>query len=77
MPADGSVLQNRYRILRKLSDKGGMGVVYQAEDQRLGNVVIVKETRQLQMKPEVREIVLKAFFREARLLQYCEQKSGG
>ena len=68
MPTDGAVLQNRYRILRTLSDKGGMGVVYQAEDQRLGSTVVVKETRYLQMKPEVRDLVLKAFFREARLL---------
>lgn len=68
MQADGSVLQNRYRILRTLSDKGGMGVVYQAEDQRLGSTVVVKETRYLQMKPEVRDLMLKAFFREARLL---------
>lgn len=68
MPMDETVLQNRYRVLRKLSDKGGMGIVYQAEDQRLGSTVIVKETRYLQMKPEVRDLVLKAFFCEARLL---------
>lgn len=65
---EGAVLQNRYRILRRLSNKGGMGIVYQAEDQRLGSTVVVKETRYLQLDPEVREIVLKAFFREARLL---------
>jgi hypothetical protein len=45
-----------------------MGVVHQTEDQRLGSTVVVKETRYLQMKPEVRDVVLKAFFREARLL---------
>jgi hypothetical protein len=67
MPPDSSVLQNRYCILRTLSDKGWMGVVYQAEDQRLGSTVVVKETRHLQMKPEVRDLVLKAFFRESRL----------
>jgi len=33
MPVDGAALQDRYRILRKLSDKGGMGFVYLAEDQ--------------------------------------------
>jgi len=75
MPPDGSVLQNRYRILRTLSDKGGMGVVYQAEDQRLGSTVVVKETRYLQMKPEVRDLMLKAFFREARLLANLQHPS--
>jgi len=68
MPVDGAVLQDRYQILSKLSDKGGMGVVYLAEDRRLGSEVVVKEIMYLQLKPEVRDIALKTFFREARLL---------
>src|SRR5262245_14661386 len=68
MLSPGKLLQNRYRILRTLSDKGGMGIVYQAEDQRLGSIVVVKETRYLQLKAEIRQKLLKAFFHEARLL---------
>ncbi|HEY7184275.1 MAG TPA: bifunctional serine/threonine-protein kinase/formylglycine-generating enzyme family protein, partial [Blastocatellia bacterium] len=68
MPVDGEVLQGRYCILRKLSDKGGMGVVYQAEDLRLHSQVVVKETRYLQLNPDMRDTALKAFSREARLL---------
>jgi len=32
MPVNGEVLQGRYCILRKPSDKDGTGVAYQAED---------------------------------------------
>lgn len=44
MLTDGTVLQNRYRILRKLSDKGGMGLVYLAEDLEMDDTVVVKQS---------------------------------
>ncbi len=39
----GTVLQNRYRIERKIG-QGGMGAVYIATDERFGSVVAIKET---------------------------------
>ena len=56
-----TVLQDRYRIVSLIA-QGGMGVVYQAVDQRLGNTVALKETFFND------EMLLKAFEREARLL---------
>ncbi len=59
--SSGTVLQNRYRILRHL-DAGGMGSVYEAVDQRLSSIVALKET--LTETPEMS----RAFEREASLL---------
>ncbi len=56
-----TVLQDRYRIVSLIA-QGGMGAVYQAVDQRLGNTVALKETFFND------EMLLKAFEREARLL---------
>ncbi|MEW6210484.1 MAG: SUMF1/EgtB/PvdO family nonheme iron enzyme [Acidobacteriota bacterium] len=56
-----TVLQGRYRIVSLIA-QGGMGAVYQAVDQRLGNTVALKETFFND------EMLLKAFEREARLL---------
>ena len=56
-----TVLQNRYRIVRKLA-KGGMGSVYEAFDQRLGITIALKET--LSAEPSA----LERFAQEARLL---------
>jgi formylglycine-generating enzyme required for sulfatase activity len=56
-----TVLQDRYRIVSLIA-QGGMGAVYQAVDQRLGNTVALKETFFTD------EMLLKAFEREARLL---------
>lgn len=57
----GTLLQNRYEVVRLIA-RGGMGAVYEAVDQRLGNTVALKET--LVNDPQLRQ----AFEREARLL---------
>ena len=61
MLARDTLLQNRYRVVRLLAE-GGMGAVYEAVDERLGNVVALKKTffSDEQMRS--------AFEREARLL---------
>jgi Protein kinase domain/Putative peptidoglycan binding domain len=61
MLAPDTLVQGRYRIVRQIGH-GGMGAVYQAVDQRLGNVVALKQT--LLSGPQFS----KAFEREARLL---------
>jgi hypothetical protein len=56
-----TLLQGRYRVVRLIA-QGGMGAVYQATDERLGNTVALKQT--LMVDPKLRA----AFEREARLL---------
>ncbi|NJP06811.1 MAG: serine/threonine protein kinase [Chloroflexaceae bacterium] len=61
MLADGTFIQNRYQIVRKIG-QGGMGAVYEAIDTRLGNRVALKQTI---VEGEQFD---RAFEREARLL---------
>lgn len=61
MLSPGTLLQNRYEIVRLIAE-GGMGAVYLARDQRLDSEVALKETLFTD------ERMSKAFEREARLL---------
>lgn len=57
----GTLLQNRYLIEKRIGE-GGMGVVYEAIDQRFGNHVAIKETFYKDVE------LSEAFEREAHLL---------
>ncbi len=61
MLSTNTLLQNRYLIIRQIA-VGGMGAVYEARDQRLGNIVALKETFFIE------ERLRKAFHREASIL---------
>ena len=61
MLTTGTRLQDRYEIIKPIG-QGGMGAVYLARDQRLGNTVALKETFFQDT------LLLAAFEREARLL---------
>src|SRR5436305_15233173 len=66
----GAVLQNRYKITGVLG-VGGMGSVYQARDMHFPTVhryVAVKEMLNLASDPNLREMTLKNFEREANIL---------
>ncbi|MGH9855515.1 MAG: serine/threonine protein kinase [Blastocatellia bacterium] len=83
MPTKGDFLNNnRYQILRVLSDQGGMGVVYLATDLSFHDTVVIKHSRfteqfikqQYPTLPpdqmrQFAERLRKAFAREARLLR--------
>lgn len=45
LKTDDLLNNNRYRIQRVPSDKGGMGVIYLASDHSLGDTVVVKQSR--------------------------------
>lgn len=63
----GQVLQNRYHIIRPLG-KGGMGTVYLAQDNRLGNFVAIKELNPASLPMQDRPWAVNAFEQEAKLL---------
>ncbi|WP_374685818.1 serine/threonine-protein kinase [Promineifilum sp.] len=68
MLAIGTVLQERYQIARFLG-QGGMGVVYEAIDTRLGRrPVAVKEMDATLVAPAERQATVAAFQQEARIL---------
>jgi serine/threonine-protein kinase len=68
MLAAGTVLQGRYEIRGQLG-QGGMGRVYLAADNRLGNLsVAVKEMDASQVAPADRQWTIDAFRHEAQIL---------
>lgn len=69
MLSPGTILQNRYRIVRQLG-QGGMGTVYEAVDERVSATVVVKEANEATDENARRE-----FEREARLLANLQHKT--
>ncbi len=68
--AAGTELQKRYRILGIIG-VGGMGAVYKAQDLRFANVqrlCAVKEMINTATDPEVRDMIVRNFEREASIL---------
>jgi len=68
----GTLLQNRYRILRQLGG-GGMGAVYLAEDGRLpGRYWAIKEMSPDQLPVQDRNWAIQAFRQEAQMLAHLK-----
>src|SRR5687767_4528881 len=66
----GTTLQGRYRVLGVLGH-GGMGSVYQARDLHFPNVTrlcAVKEMINMAPDPQLREMIIRNFEREANIL---------
>ena len=67
-PVPGELLDERYELVRVLG-RGGMGVVYAAENRRTGKAVAIKWISALRMgSPEHAGAVVERFRREARAL---------
>ncbi len=77
MLAPGTVLQNRYRIIRLLGT-GGMGAVYLAQSLNLEKLVAVKENTTGDRRQFHQEAVILANLRHPNLPQvidrFCETK---
>jgi len=68
MLRSGTVLQNRYRIIRQIGG-GGQALVYLAEDTNLGSLRAIKElTPDPNASPQERQAAYDQFQREARIL---------
>ena len=72
---EGTILNNRYEIVRKIGG-GGMGAVYLASDKNLGGVLrAVKEMVQSYIEGEQQEKAINDFKRESLLLTSLEHQS--
>ena len=74
MLAFNQILQNRYRIIRQLGH-GGMGAVYEAIDERFGEPIALKEIIIDLSDPQRKNLILKAFEREAKSLAKASHES--
>ncbi len=63
----GTVLDSRYKVIRTIAE-GGMSVVYEVEDLRLGGVMALKHMRELVVSADCRDLIMRQFIREAELL---------
>ncbi len=73
--SEGTVLNARYEIVRKIGG-GGMGAVYLASDKNLGGVLrAVKEMVQSYIEEEQQEKAIQDFKRESMLLTSLEHSS--
>ncbi len=72
---EGSILNNRYEIVRKIGG-GGMGAVYLASDNNLGGVLrAVKEMVQAHIEEEQQEKSINDFKRESMILSSLDHPS--
>ena len=73
--SEGTILNNRYEIVRKIGG-GGMGAVYLASDNNLGGVLrAVKEMVQAHIEEEQQDKAIKDFKRESMILSTLDHAS--
>jgi serine/threonine protein kinase len=65
------VLQNRYRVIQVLSDRGGFGITYLAEDTQMpsGRRCVIKQLRPINSDPQLYQMIKERFQREAVILE--------